>query len=149
MQNKALIVSTMGSQCKILVMRAEACGSCEACNACGAKPSTYVIENTLQAKPGEAVMVEMKDADFFRRVGLLYVLPMLLFVGGIVLTDLAQKPLGMHAEALDLIGGLLGIVLYWAVIRKVDRKEPDTPAMRMLYRTTLEETSSNCCEVQH
>lgn len=79
MKNRALVTKCEGEQCEIMVLRAEACGSCHACNACHAEPSCYRVENTLRVEKGDWIMVEMEDKQFFRRVGLVYILPLLFF----------------------------------------------------------------------
>lgn len=145
MKNKAFVTKCEGNQCEIMVMRAEACGSCQACNACHAKPSSYRIENTLGVAEGDWVMVEMENKQFFRRVGLLYVLPLVFFLGGLLISLFIQQRIGKGNELWSVLAGFLGLVLYSFIIRPVDKKEGNIPAMHMLYRTGALEQTDDCC----
>lgn len=145
MKNKAFVTKCEGTQCEIMVMRAEACGSCQACNACHAKPSIYSIENTLGVSEGDWVMVEMDDKQFFRRIGLVYVLPLLFFLGGLFLSLFIQQRLGKNNELISVLAGFFGLALYSLFIRPVDKREGIVPAMHMTYRTSAAERTDDCC----
>lgn len=145
MKNRAVVTKCEGRQCEIMVLRAEACGSCHACNACHAEPSYYRVENTLHVEEGDWIMVEMEDKQFFRRVGLVYVLPLLFFLGGLLLSLFVQQRLGKVNELLGVLVGFLGLALYSVVIRPLDKKERSISAMHMVYRTSPLDRVNDCC----
>lgn len=144
MKNRALVTKCEGEQCEIMVLRAEACGSCHACNACHAEPSCYRVENTLHVEKGDWIMVEMEDKQFFRRVGLVYILPLLFFLGGLLLSLFVQQRLGKVNELLSVLIGFLSLVLYSIIIRPLDKKEGNIPAMHMVYRTNPPDHVNDC-----
>lgn len=117
MKNKGLVIENQGDKSKILVYRTEACGSCESCSACDAKPTEYWVKNTLEAKPGQMVTVEMDNARFFRNLLKLYTMPLLMFLAGMGIFHLAFS----GKELLSIAGGLIGLLGYVLVGRVLDR----------------------------
>ncbi len=144
MQSKAMVKSVQGDQCTIMVMRAEACGSCHACSGCKAKPQEYRVLNTLHVQAGEAVVVEMEDKLFFRNVGLLYLMPLLFFIVGLLAGLFGTRWAGNENDVFGLIGGMLGIGLYWLVIRLIDRKKSGERVMHLVRRASINELFLPC-----
>lgn len=128
MQKTAIVTAVQGDQSEILVMRSEACGSCSACSGCQTKPQIQKLTNTLQAEVGDTVIVEMPNHLFVRHIFLLYLMPLLFFVLGIIVVHFVQaQPAN---DLLSFGGGLLGLALYTIVIRFIDRRSGE--ALRMV-----------------
>lgn len=137
MRSKAVVTKNMGEWSEVLVMRSEACGSCSACNGCQAKPTLLKVRNTMSANPGDAVIVEMEDKRFFQSVGWLYVLPLVLFVGGIMLSAFIQQFFGQMNELLCVMGGAVGLFLFWLIIRVVDHRSERKTMISMVRKESL------------
>lgn len=105
-----------GDLSHILVYREEACGSCAASGACtGKKASTQWVKNTLKAEPGDTVSLNMPDHIFIGSVFLLYVLPLLLFMMGLLLIYFTTKD-----EVLSFLGGMVGLAVFYVIARRFD-----------------------------
>ncbi|MFZ5503012.1 MAG: SoxR reducing system RseC family protein [Pseudomonadota bacterium] len=120
-----------------VVMRVEAqqtfvrseVGSCSQCQGkgCGAsklsqlfcnKPRQFLVDNRIQARVGDQVVVMIEDGAVLRGVGLAYLLPLLgLFAGaalGNVLAGLAAP-----VDAYTASGALIGLAVGFWVARKI------------------------------
>ncbi|MDD7592945.1 MAG: SoxR reducing system RseC family protein [Peptoniphilaceae bacterium] len=145
MQTTAIVTANQGDMSEVLVMRSEACGSCAAAGACHTKPSTHTIPNTLGLVPGDGVVVEMREKTFFRNVFLLYIMPVLFFVGGIALATLWQSRTGTVDETKSFLAGLAALVVFAFVIRFVNQKLEGTEDWTMVRRVSLQELAEAPC----
>lgn len=144
MLSKALVTKVKANRAEIMVMRSEACGSCNACNACHAKPGLHTIDNIISAKEGDFVIVEMEDKVFFKNIAWLYLLPLLLFVGGIWISDYLLAKIKINNEAYSLLGGFVGIFIFWVIIRFINKKKESQDMMRMIRIADPQEMIKEC-----
>nr|WP_072514237.1 SoxR reducing system RseC family protein [Ndongobacter massiliensis] len=139
MITKGLVVNTEKDRCEVLVFREEACGSCASCGeGCSAsRPTKYWIANALDAELGDEVTLEVENRRFFFSIFHLYVLPLLLFLGGILGT--AQLLVAMHvqSELLAFLGGLVGLGIYSVIARLTNRKVAERMQVRMIAKQKL------------
>lgn len=132
MQTKGLVIQTKDDKSEILVYRAEACGSCEACGACGVKPQKMWIDNTLNAEEGDFVVLEMNNKKFFSSVAKLYLLPLVLFVLGILISYYIMEKMGNVNEIYAFLGGLAGLGIFFIIARILDAKVEKEPLVSMV-----------------
>lgn len=145
MRTKAFVMETKEDRAHVLVFRQEACGSCSASGACTAKQaSDQWIDNTIHAKPGNLVVLEMKEGTYLRSVFLLYVLPLLLFLGGLFLTyALSGK------EVWAFFGGLAGLVIFAGLARLIEKRErKDLVKMIRIASKDLTEQGTVVCQAE-
>ena len=106
---------------RVSVLRQSACsGDCHKCAGCGAQEQTVIFtaNNPIGAKPGQLVTVESESAPVLKAAAVLYLLPLVLFIGGYLL--------GMGWGLGALVGGLafaLSIGLVIAYDRVVMKKK--------------------------
>lgn len=105
-------------------VKKSACGSCAGRASCGTMGSwvTRALQlrtsNTLGAKTGDLVEVEVPDRHLMIASLLLYGLPLLaFFIGGITLRWLAAM-VGLSVDVGFLLGGGLGMALAWWLARQ-------------------------------
>lgn len=120
MIKRAFVVENKGKMSHVLVYRSEACGSCASCGACNVKPQDKWLRNSLNAQPGDVVELEISDKDYYFSIFRLYVLPLLLFVGGIFTTHSFTKEMGQAGQALALLGGFVGLLVFFIISRLTD-----------------------------
>lgn len=147
MLNRGIVVSTEGDQCEVVVFRTEACGSCSACSACDAKPTVYRVPNELNAEPGEAVVLEIKNTAFFAGVFALYVVPMIFFLIGLFLCYFLVPAKDSSRDAVAFFGGLAGLLIFGGLMRLLERKLKKKTLVRMIEKTDLpipEEADKPC-----
>ncbi len=106
----ARVVRTFGDKAEVVIDRQEACGSCKSADLCqmfGARGELKVeVDNLIGARPGQRVEVASQQSLGLRAAALVYFVPALFFVTGIVFgaevlewTPLASATLGAAALA--------------------------------------------------
>ena len=96
----------------ISVPRKSACGhDCEECAGCGMTGAAVHARasNPIGARPGQKVVVESSTKKMLRIVVLVYLIPVVLFLAGYVITSLVTASVGVQ-YAVAGAGFVLGIV---------------------------------------
>ncbi len=102
---------------KISVMRQSACAhDCSDCAGCGTKPMAVhaTARNLIGAKVGQQVVVESSSKKLFSIAGVVYLVPLALFLLGYCLAP-------VDSDALRGLAGLVGFVLGGFMAVKYDR----------------------------
>ena len=97
---------------EISVPRKSACGhDCEECAGCGVSGAAVKARamNPIGAQPGQKVVVESSTKKMLRIVVLVYLIPVVLFLAGYVITSLVTASVGVQ-YAVAGAGFVLGIV---------------------------------------
>lgn len=105
---------------EISVPRKSACGhDCEECAGCGVTGAAVRAKaaNPIAAQPGQKVVVESDSAAMLKIVGLVYFLPVALFLAGYLLALCLTRTVAVQYAA-AVAGALAGVL--WAV--RYDRR---------------------------
>ena len=97
---------------EISVPRKSACGhDCEECAGCGVTGAAVRAKasNPIGARPGQKVVVQSDTQKMLRIVALVYLIPVVLFLAGYVITSLVTASVGVQ-YAVAGAGFVLGIV---------------------------------------
>ena len=97
---------------EISVPRKSACGhDCEECAGCGVSGAAVKARaaNPIGARPGQKVVVESSTKTMLRIVALVYLIPVVLFLAGYVITSLLTASVGVQ-YGVAVAGFVLGIV---------------------------------------
>lgn len=139
MITKGLVVNTAENRCEVLVFREEACGSCSSCGeGCSAsRPTQYWIDNALDAELGDEVTLEVENRRFFFSIFNLYVLPLLLFLAGVIGAAQLLVALDMENEVLAFLGGIVGLGVYFVIARLTNHKVAERMQVRMIAKQKL------------
>ena len=100
------------SHAEISVPRKSACGhDCEECAGCGVSGAAVKARaaNPIGARPGQKVVVESSTKKMLRIVALVYLIPVVLFLAGYVITSLLTASVGVQ-YGVAVAGFVLGIV---------------------------------------
>ncbi len=106
----------------VLRVRESACsGDCHQCSGCGAPQQKLMVKahNPIGAQPGDMVVVQTDTAPVLKAAVMLYVLPVVLFIGGY----LAGEWLWQNGIWLSLAGLFLGFILVRAYDRHLSQKK--------------------------
>ena len=108
----------------VVIQRAEACHSCSAKGACqtlGGKTQdmTLVLENTLDVKPGDQVILSMAEASVIKASAVLYLIPAIGLVGGALLGWSQSTALGMGSDPASILGAAVGLVVGFVATKLV------------------------------
>lgn len=125
-----------GGIARVRLGRSSNCARCDAGKGCGAgvfgrllkrKPVTLDLDNTVNALPGQPVMVGIPETVFLRMVARLYLLPLLAGLAGAVsghyLSVVGQLSPGA-SDALTLLAGLVSGAVMMAWKHSDDREFP-------------------------
>ena len=97
---------------EISVPRKSACGhDCEECAGCGVSGASVTAraENPIGAQPGQKVVVESSTKKMLRIVVLVYLIPVVLFLAGYVITSMLTASVAAQYTVAGA-GFVLGIV---------------------------------------
>ncbi len=123
----ARVVRTFGSKAEVVIDRQEACGSCKSadlCNAFGKRGQLKVeVDNLVGARPGQVVEISSQRSMGLKAAALVYFVPALFFVTGIVV---GAEVLRWTPVASALLGGLALVGAYsiaWVFDRRARKDE--------------------------
>lgn len=93
---------------EVAVRRTTACGgNCGSCESCVFQNELKTpAKNSIQAKPGQKVLIESQSSRIFKAAFLVYVLPLLFFLAGYLLASALSL-----GEAGRIVASFLGLVL--------------------------------------
>ncbi len=106
---------------QVLRIRESACsGDCHKCAGCGSSQQEMLltVQNPIGAKQGDRVILRTETAPVLKAAVMLYILPLVLFIGGY----LAGEWLWKNGIVLSLAGLLLGFALVRAYDRHLSKK---------------------------
>lgn len=101
----------------IIFKRTSSCGdNCASCSGgCEIPPLILNIKNTLFAKPGDAVAVNMEDSTFFKFTFFAYALPLILMLSGVAIAYITTKD-----EVISAFTGLGFLAISYVILRIVN-----------------------------
>lgn len=124
MQRKATVQSVLpDGRAELAVQRESACsGDCHHCGGCGTVGQTLHLtaQNPVGAEKGDIVYITSKSAVVLWAAALVYLLPLLLFLAGYLLS----MRLGAWAAAIGAAGFLAGLLPAFAYNRRVKKQPP-------------------------
>ncbi len=112
------IVKSGGDVCEVAVLRQSACGeNCAHCKG-GCTPSDTIItaENTVGAKAGDKVILEIPDRTGIKAAALVYMLPIITLIIGAISAYLLGMSEGQIA-LISLASMAATLVLVWVISR--------------------------------
>ena len=107
---------------QVLLVRQSACsGDCHKCSGCGAARETLFLtaENPIGAKEGDLVVIQSASGPVLAAAAMLYMVPLVLFVGGYLLGESLWGRGGLFG----FLGFGLGVAGAIAYDRLVSRKK--------------------------
>lgn len=85
LKETARVVSTSPGKAKVAIVRSEACGSCPAksmCSAASGNMNILEVNNPVEAKRGEKVIIELRPTALVKATAMLYLFPAVAIVAG-------------------------------------------------------------------
>lgn len=142
----ATVIRTEGNMMSVEIQRQSSCGSCSVKAGCGTnlvaslfgkRQAMLSLPNTIQAQPGDRVVLGIRENDLLAGSIRLYLLPL----AGLLLGALAGHLLAGN-ELFAIAGGLTGMlaVLQWLRSRQV---APSIEVLRREYALKVETARIN------
>lgn len=108
---------------EVAAVRVSACsGDCHKCSGCGAQTQQVRVraDNPIGAVPGDSVIVESDNRQVLGAMLVVYILPLVLLIGGYF----AGYALSVLPGLFALLGFLLGILIILIYNRRLKTKHP-------------------------
>jgi len=125
MDQIGFVTKTDKKKARVIVKRTTACGDkCNSCEGgCDVTGTVVDIDNTLNAKHGDYVEIEMATSSVMMSIFLVYVMPLILMIAGIGLGIGISESWGIdNQELLGLVLGALSLVISFFLLRIIDSK---------------------------
>jgi len=124
LETRAIVIQILKSHA---LVQANQGNGCEQCNGkgCGtgklaqlfcSKPRLFQVENPINASVGDQVIISVADGAVLSGIGVVYLLPLLLLLGGAMLGNLWAAQTGQR-DAYAAAGALLGLVIGFVLAR--------------------------------
>lgn len=117
---------------KLKMQRHSACASCGKCQTLSSESKEILVEvdNSIGAKPGDHVEVNMENMNVLKATALAYVVPLIfLLVGTIVSYFMLDMIISSQGIIVELISGIIGIMLMllsYVILKRNDSKFRDS-----------------------
>jgi sigma-E factor negative regulatory protein RseC len=118
-QQEGVVIGVKDGMAQVKTSRHNDCENCGACP--GNSAMVLDAQNPVGAKPGQRVIVEVKEVNMLKSAFIVYLLPLIaVFVGAILGGFLAEK-LGTASLWLQVSGGFLAFLCSILYIKYTDR----------------------------
>lgn len=126
MREKGIVTEVDGEKAVVVITRHSACKKCD--RDCGLSRSGHEseqmkveVENPINARQGEEVMVEMESNRLYQASLILYAFPIIsMILGYIVFNWLGSLFAFEQLELFAMAGAALFFALSWIIIRRID-----------------------------
>lgn len=129
-EETALVVAAEGEYAWVETQRRSSCGSCAANKGCGTGALSKILGgrsqrlkvlNPVHAKPGDQVVLGIREQDLLKGSLAVYMLPLLTMFGGALLGEVLAPQWGGDAETLGVLFGVLGLGAGFLWLRRYNR----------------------------
>ena len=139
MEQQVRVIEIDGEQAKVSGQRASACGNCAgkaSCSTMGSWRERFIeldVKNTISARVGDEVVIEVPDGLLLKVAFRLYALPMLIFVVTGSLIAWCVSAMGWPAvELWAAAGALLSVPCTYLLLRRSNNGGESGLDVRML-----------------
>lgn len=142
MKQCGLVVQTLDSTAKVRMQRHSSCAGCNACKM-GAKDNPIELEalNPKKAIQGQMVEVEMEHEHVLLAAFLMYVVPLIFLVVGVIVGHFGLKAMGVVAYA-DLFTAIIAFAftaVSYILLNRSERKQSFREKMLPIITDVIEE----------
>jgi sigma-E factor negative regulatory protein RseC len=146
LETRAIVINVRGSEALVEARGEGGCGHCSREGGCGSskltqlfcsKPRQFKVQNEANAVVGDEVQIILQDGVLIRSSILIYVLPLVLLLGGGMLGSL----LSIDAASRDgfaAIGSIFGLIVGFVVAKKLAKNNPVMAVARQLTHSQTE-----------
>ncbi len=122
LETRAVVVRVEGEHAFVQASQGGGCGQCSG-KGCGtaklsqlfcSQPRQFQVDNPINARVGDQVVISVADGTVLRGIGLLYLLPLVLLAAGATIGNIAA-PLVEQRDGYAAAGAFIGLVLGFAL----------------------------------
>ena len=141
---EGIITGTARTMAWVKTIRSKSCDSCESKDSCAesSKPREMIVqvENSLNAKAGDRVVIGFDAAPMLKLSFMLYILPVIFLISGAVIGQHLSPAMNMDESPASILVGLAFFALSFVVVRlfnnRYANKKEFKPFMVRFARTT-------------
>ncbi|HEA47210.1 MAG TPA: hypothetical protein ENH97_02230 [bacterium] len=132
MEEEGRVINLKGDLATVEIERKNACGTCRACALGAGNTMITEAENSLGAKIGQRVRVEISSREILKGAFLIYIFPLLALILGMVLgvTITNRSSFKESSQTVGLVLGLVFLVLSFILIWRHSKRAKDRSAYR-------------------
>lgn len=133
MEEEGRVINLKGDLATVEIERKSDCGTCRACTLGAGNTMIAEAENPLGAKIGQRVRVEISSREILKGAFLIYILPPLALILGMMLGITITNRSGFFKESSQTVGlvlGLVFLVLSFVLIWRHSKRAKDRNAYR-------------------
>jgi sigma-E factor negative regulatory protein RseC len=146
LETRAIIVQVKG---QYALVQANQANGCEQCNGkgCGtgklsqlfcSKPRQFQVDNPINARVGDEVVISVAEGTVLRGIGLVYMLPLLLLVMGAMIGGVGvEQP--QQRDGYAATGALLGLVVGFVIAKWISLRQARSNFQPYIARPCREE----------
>lgn len=121
---EGIVTGAAGTKAWVKTVRSKSCESCESKDSCSeaekALEITIQVENSLNAKAGDRVIVGFKTAPLMKVSFMLYIFPIILLIAGAATGEALAARLATDPSLTSLCTGMLCFCLSFGIIRLIN-----------------------------
>ena len=119
MRETGVIVSEKNNQVTVQIVKGDKCENCNLCSATGPNQMQIVAFNSLGAKVGDMVEVEVPPGKVIGYSFIIFIIPIIMMIVGYFAgVAIAKNPSG--GEGAGIIGSISGLALSFLIIKIFD-----------------------------
>ena len=127
---EGIVAENKGNISKVKIVRGSMCGeSCGSCNLCGKRETFVYALNTAGAEKNDRVLIEMESSSGLKAAFLVYGMPLIILVLGIVLITVFNAN-----QAKGLLYILMAVVLWFCAVKLIDKNMKPTAKITEVYK---------------
>lgn len=125
MEETAIVTKKLDNgMIELEIQRNAACGDCKACgNSSESKKHIIVVKNTINAQPGDEVLLNTESKNILKYTLIVYAIPFSFLIVGIILGYYFSLTYNMYdPDIFSFISGMLFLAVSYFIIRRIDNK---------------------------
>jgi sigma-E factor negative regulatory protein RseC len=116
---QGLVIEVIDDLAKIKVGRHSDCKNCGACP--GSDSVVVSAKNKIGAKPGQRVLIEIKETNVLSSAFIVFILPLIALFIGVILGGVIGKYMGLNVFMFQVIGGIITFALSIIIVKVFDK----------------------------
>ena len=116
---QGLVIEVVGNSARIKVGRHSDCKNCGACP--GSESLILEANNEIGAKPGQRIILEIKETNVLRAAFIVFILPLIALFIGVMLGGIIGQYIGVNKFMFQVICGVVIFALSIVVVKYFDK----------------------------
>ncbi len=124
---EGVVLTSQDGKAEIMVINSDSCEECSAkiyCKPASEDKKTLLVKDPFGVKPGDKVKVSLQGANLFKASGVLYGIPLIILIGGILLGVTIFEN-SSNKEVYAFLLSISACALYYLVVYIITKNKPE------------------------